>query len=333
MRKPSIFAALVGSLSLFQLAGCGLGSSTARPALSSDSAQLTLRNDSRGAMLELLNLPRTVAVALQNRHAKDPNPADLAVSDFGTNAIEILDKKFKLKETITAGLNLNDGDWYDRRGNLYVANYGGDTVTEYPPNGTAPSFTYSDAALHDPVSVTVDSSGNVFVANNLLHDVVEYPQQENIPSFDCDTGLNNEGVAVDHNGDVFVSGNSANQPGSLVEFDRGLAGCSVTTLGAKLGYAGGLIVDKHNNLLAIDQHAGVDIIAPPYSSVTGTCGSGYSGPFHDALNKKQNELFVANLGAKNLKVLAYPACTLIATLGSANGLSEPGGVAASITNQ
>jgi hypothetical protein len=41
--------------------------------------------------------------------------------------------------------------------------------------------------------------------------------------------------------------------------------------------ASGIAVDKQDNLIVCDENApAVDIIAPPYTSITGTLGSGWS---------------------------------------------------------
>jgi hypothetical protein len=252
---------------------------------------------------------------------------DLAVSDFGTGAVEVLNAKYHLIDTITSGLNDPDGNYYDGKGEQYVANVAGVNVTEYNKGGSL-IHTYS-AGLADPVAVTADSHGNVFVADfGSFHAsvVVEYPQGSNTPSASCNTGLANEGVAVDKNGDVFVSGDNPSAGGAgIVEYKNGLAGCSPTTLGVTLANAGGLILDKHNDLLACDQLVAVDIIPPPYNSVSSTIPE--DDAFHIALNAKQTLLFIAQPNDADVLVVKYPSGTLVTTLGSGNGLSDPAGVA------
>ena len=252
---------------------------------------------------------------------------DLAVSDFGTGAVEVLNAKYHLIETITSGLNGADGDYYDGKGNLYVANYAGINITEYNKTDSL-IYTYS-SGLSDPVGVTTDSHGNVFVADFGSFNpsvVVEYPQGSNTPSGSCNTGLANEGVAVDKNGDVFVSGdNTTTGGGNIVEYKNGLSGCSPTTLGVAISNAGGLILDKHNNLVACDQLAGVDIIPPPYNSISSSIPE--NDAFHIALNATQKLLFIAQPNDSDVLVAKYPSGTTVTTLGSANGLSDPAGVA------
>jgi hypothetical protein len=253
-------------------------------------------------------------------------PKLLAVSDFGTGDVEVLNKSYQLTTTISTDLNGPEGEFYDSKGNLYVANYGGIDVTEYNKSDNE-TFTYS-SGLTDPIGVSVDKKGNVYVADfgdGKASVVVEYPQGSNTPTASCSTGISNEDVTIDEGGTVFVTGQNPNTDvGNIIEYKGGLSGCSATTLGVTLRFAGGLQVDKHNNLVACDQSAGADIIKPPYSSISSTITSAC---FRDALNKNQTLIFIAQAADDDVLVDDYPSGTNVSTLGSANGLSDPAGVA------
>jgi DNA-binding beta-propeller fold protein YncE len=85
-----------------------------------------------------------------------------------------------------------------------------------------------------------------------------------------------------------------------------------------------MVFDNKGNIVVCDQDAeAVDIIAPPYSKVTSTLGSGYNDPFHVTINKKNKQAYVANYGGEDVFVLSYPAGSLTATLNASNGLSNP----------
>jgi hypothetical protein len=274
-------------------------------------------------------------IRIDSLHAKPATgtpPGDLAVSDFGTGAVEVLNSSYAVEQTITSGLNGPDGDWYDAKEHLYVANYAGINVTEYNHDSTAVAFTYS-SGLSDPVNVRTGAGGNVYVADynsGSAGSVFEYAQHSNTVLTSCNTGLANEGIAIDGAGDVFVDGNNPNTgTGNIVEYKGGLSGCHGTTLTPTLAFAGGMTIDKNGTLIVNDQLGPtVDLIKSPYGSISGTCGSGYADPFHVGLNHKQNLLFVADVSNANVQVLNYPACSLNTTLGSGNGLSDPAGVAA-----
>jgi len=259
-----------------------------------------------------------------------PGPRDLAVSDFGTGGVEVLDHNYALEGTISDSTFCPDGNFYDRSHNEYDADYCGSQVTEYNPGGTQ-IFSYAASGLSNPVGVTVDSSGNVYAADyggGGASIVVEFPQGSSTPTASCNTGLANEGIVVSSSGAVFVSGNNPNTGvGNLLEYSSGLAGCPTpTTLGVTLGFAGGLQMDHAGNLVACDQFVGVDIIPPPYTSISSTI-TGASDPFHVALNKHNGKVFIADPGNADVLVDLYPSGTPFMTLNSSNGLSDPASVA------
>jgi len=253
----------------------------------------------------------------------------LAVSDIGSGAVEVLNSSYVLTQTITSGLNGPDGDWYDGSSNLYVANYAGINVQEYHHGATSPTFTYS-AGLVDPINVATDEHGHVFVADYNSGGagfVNEYAQGSNAVLHTCSTGGGTEGIAIGENGQVFVSYNNSSGSANIAEYKHGLLGCNETVLGATLTFAGGMQIDKHKNLVACDQLGPtVDIIAPPYNSVT-TAISGFGDPFHVALDEKNAMVFVADLSNAVVVVDSYPGFTPITTLNSSNGISDPAGVA------
>ena len=252
---------------------------------------------------------------------------ELAVSDFATGGVETLGPSFHTKNTITNGLGGADGDWIDAAKNLYVANYAGVNVQEYASGSTSPTFTYS-AGLKDPINVTTDKKGNVYVADYQADAVVEYAQGVNTVVAQCTVGGGVEGVAVDSSGNVFASYNNAQTgAGNLVEYTGGLAGCEGTTLTPTLGTAGGIQIANDGTLVAADQNVGVDLIPIPYTAIASTI-TGAVDPFHISLTKYNKLLFIADPANADVLVVHYPSGSSYLTLGAANGLSDPAGVAA-----
>jgi hypothetical protein len=253
----------------------------------------------------------------------------LFVSEIAQNDMKVLKNgTYTPLGTITSGLNGPDGIWVDQLGNVYATNVIGKNVTEYAKNHTTVAYTYS-AGLGDPITVTSDLHGNVFVgdynfsANGFIN---EYKQHHNTVVATCAPGGGVEGLAVDTNGDVFAAynvngGGSAN----LVRYKHGLAGCHGTLLGVTLHFAGGMVLDSHHDLIVVDQTApGVDVIKPPYTSVSTTFG--VSQPFRVGLNKANTLLFVCEPNKTDVEVLKYPSGTLQTTVGTSNGLSGAEGV-------
>ena len=244
----------------------------------------------------------------------------LYVSDAGINAVDVLaNNSWTYSGSITNGINGPDGNWVDKKGNVYVANYGGPNVTEYNKAGNL-IFTYS-SGLTDPVAVTTDKKGHVFAADFNGNFVSEFNQQSNTPVATCYPGGYGEGVAVDKHGNVFVAWTNFSI-GIITEYAGGLSGCNGTNLSVPLSWVGGMVIDKHSNIVICDQLAlAVDIIPPPYTSVSSTLGSGWSDPFHVTINKKNKQAYVADAGTGEVTVLSYPGGTVQAVLNSSNGIS------------
>jgi hypothetical protein len=324
IRMPIAFLAAASVAVL--AAGCSGGSTATTAGIPSASQQ--------SARINQLDRSGVEPKFLQSLHFGSQRPVvpmakaglkELVETDFALGDASILNSKYHVTGTITNGLNGPDGDFIDGKGNLYIGNYVGLNVQEYALGGTSPSFTYS-SGLSDPIDVTTDSKGNVYIDDYSADTVVEFPQGSNTASATCSTGLGNEGVAVDGKGDVFVSGNNSGGTGNIVEYAKGLKGCKAKTLGVTLEFAGGLQIDKKGNLVACDQDAGVDIIPKPYNAVSSTI-TGAADTFHVALTANNKTIFIADPSNDDILVDKYPSGTPITTIGSAQGLSEPAGVA------
>jgi DNA-binding beta-propeller fold protein YncE len=331
MRISTTLKGLSAVAAVALLAGCSSSSSTLPS--SSISNQSHVRAQHARALtgvapqfLRSINFSRPVGHVNPNT----PGPRDLAVSDF-VGTVEILNRTYALERVVTDTTGCPDGDFYDQKGRLYDADYCAAAVTEYTANGT-PIFTYTDASLANPVGVTTDAANNVYAVDfggGGASVVVEFPQHNTTAVASCATGLANEGVAVDTNGAVFVDGEDPNTGlGVILEYPNGLAGCPTpTTLPVSTGFPGGMQIDKAHNLVLCDQSAGIDIIPPPYTSISSTIVTGASDNFHVALNRKNGKMFIADPGLADVLVLLYPSGTPFTVLGSANGLGDPAGVA------
>jgi DNA-binding beta-propeller fold protein YncE len=229
--------------------------------------------------------------------AKYAGRRDLYVADYGLGKIIILkNHSYAPDGSITTGINGPQGVALDLSGNLYVANRTGGTVSEYAPGASAPSFVYYTDMVA-PESVSVDRQGHLFEADvPVFHApaaVNEFQQGSNVPVHRCFVpGL--VGVASDSSGDVFVDYNTSEQGGGrIAEYKGGLAGCSSTVLGAQVYYAGGIVIDNQNNILIADGNAPrVDVIAPPYSSITRSFAGGLGAPLFVSIDRANKNVFV-----------------------------------------
>jgi DNA-binding beta-propeller fold protein YncE len=252
---------------------------------------------------------------------------DLFVADYGLDAVEILtNKTWQNIGSITTGIDKPDGTFADKKGNLYISNAGTVDITEYKPGKGSPKYTYS-AGMENPTDVSVDSRGNVYEADFEGGFVAEYAQGSNTQSEECAITGWVGGVAVDKSGDVFVAFyNKDTDAGQIDEYAGGLSGCNATVLGPSLVFPGGMAIDAKGNLVVCDQDNNtVDIIDPPYSSISSYLGSGYSDPLHVRIGKKDKLAYVDNynFGDATVWVEDYPSGSVVATLGTSNGLSAP----------
>lgn len=233
----------------------------------------------------------------------------------GANEVNVLQYRPWTSVGTIDTVNAPWGDWVDNSGNLYVAINEGRTISEYDPIGN-PIFTYN-LGLVEPIALTTDRFGAVYVADQ-QSGVSEFPQRIN-QSINC-PNYPATGIAVDRRGDVFISSNN-----QILEYRHGLvdSDCTPTVLPIVTSFPVGLAIDRQGNLLVADSgSAAVDIIAPPYTSITGTLGSGYTAPERVTINKAGTQAYVTD-GGGNVRVLTYPGGSNVATLGSANGITAP----------
>src|SRR5208283_3001483 len=66
---------------------------------------------------------------------------------------------------VSAGLNTPLGLAFDSSGNLYVANYKGNTISKVTPDGTVSTLIDASGGLSEPVGLTFDSSGALYISN------------------------------------------------------------------------------------------------------------------------------------------------------------------------
>ncbi len=287
-----------------------------------------------GGTMQRAGLPSASAAISRAPQAMGGEPDLLAqhlfVTDFSHKAIEILaNGTWKKVGTIIDGVGHPWGNWVDDKGNLYVTSAkqtGKDSIVEYKLPGKSPTFTYS-AKVTSPVSVTTDGAGNVYEADYTGHYVNEYAQKKNAVIATCalDSGDLVTGVAVNHEGTVFVDYTTNQYYGRIVKFKGGLSGCHATTLKPKFKFPYGMAIDAHGALLVCDVTADkVYVLDPPYEKISGEFGIFYKQPIHITINKANTQAYITQAGL-SVRVMAYPRAKPIATLDSSNGLHDPYG--------
>ncbi len=272
----------------------------------------------------------TMPGAPQTRGAPQTLPAHLYVTDFANDAIEILaNGTWKKLGTIVDGVGKPWADWVDNNGNLYITSAkkdGADAIVEYKLPGKTPAFTYS-AKVMSPVSVTTDGQGNVYEADYGGHYVNEYAQRKNavIASCPLDSDELVTGVAVNHEGTVFIDYTTNEYYGRIVRFKGGLTGCHKSTLSPKFKFPYGMAIDANGALLVCDVTANkVYVLNPPFTKISGEFGIFYKQPIHITLNKENTQAYITQAG-QSVRVMTYPRAKPVANLDKSNGLGDPYG--------
>lgn len=251
---------------------------------------------------------------------------DLYVIDSKTETVDLLkNKTYREVGAITNGVSGPIAETLDKLGNLYVANLGNSTVTEYSTGQSAPSFTYS-SGINLPFVVAVDAHGNVYEGNGDGSGTVnQYFQGVNGVLQSCSVGSGYiYGIAIDSSDDVFVSFSAGGQD-QIVEYIGGLNGCNGTMLSPTFADPAQMVMDKKKNLVVVDDgNQSIDIIAPPYTAVTSTFGSSVlHNPVSVTLSRDNKLAFVADTTLGEVFVFNYQTQAVVTTLGGGNGIAFP----------
>jgi len=224
---------------------------------------------------------------------------------------------------ITQSINGVEGVAVDAAGTLYVANYFGNNVTEYPAGSTSaslPSVTISNG-IFQPHGVAVDAAGTLYVANDppgSFGTVTEYLAGSTSPSVTLgnSSGIIDGpyGVAVDAAKTLYVGNPGLNGTGAntVQEYAAGSTSPSVTiTSGVSTPY--GLAVDAAGTLYVANASGIVNEYLAGSTSQSVTIGNGLHFPVGVAVDAA-GRLYVANYLGNN--VTEYPAGSTSASLPS-----------------
>jgi hypothetical protein len=231
--------------------------------------------------------------------------------NFSTSTITIYTLGAKPKEIgqITDGIDEPERLFVDRSRNLWVTNLGNDTLTEYPPGKTKPSFTIS-TDVANPIGIVVDSAGTVYCANVANDTVTEYPKGRTSPSVTIKMTSAPEYLAVDASDNLYAST-------AYGVFEFGAGSTSGTNLGLSVGSAGAIEVDRAGNIILVDDAADtIDIFPAGQTNPSKQVTVGMGAPYSLTLTKSEDRLYVSvNLasGGFEIQELAYPGGTSLKT--------------------
>jgi len=204
----------------------------------------------------------------------------------------------------------------DASGNIWVTNNGGSTVTELSSSG-ATLGTFSVGA--NPFGIAIDASGNVWVANRSSFTVTELSSSgTTLGTFSA--GNQPFGIAIDASGNAWV----ANHIDSTVnKFSS--SGTTLGTFSSVGANPVGIAIDASGNAWVANQNAGTKNVVElsPSGTALGTFTEpGFPGPWAIAIDTAGN-VWTANFYNANIIELSSAGVVL----GTFSSTSHPQGIA------
>ncbi|HET6998247.1 MAG TPA: NHL repeat-containing protein [Solirubrobacterales bacterium] len=112
---------------------------------------------------------------------------------------------------VTGDLRAPQGIAVDQRGNVWVANHGGESVTLYPQGDPARARTIRGGGLYNPFTIAIDAEGNAWVDNGSLDSERAgsltriSPSGEATGPFTVERMRSPQGMAIDSGGNLWVA--------------------------------------------------------------------------------------------------------------------------------
>ncbi|HEX3369514.1 MAG TPA: hypothetical protein VHS56_08065 [Candidatus Cybelea sp.] len=258
--------------------------------------------------------------------AKKCSGAKLYVSSYRLNYVAIYCTRGHNQAPIgkiTNGISGPEGASVDHKGNLYVTNTNGGTVTEYAPGSSDPSFTYS--GLGDPAGVAVDTKQNVYVTSLSPPSLTVFAQGSNTVKLKITNLVFPIDVALDRAANVYVTTYAASfSNGEIIEYPPG------STQGANLGIVtkepGGIALDRAGDIVTADQGLpGVLVFPPGKTQPKSTFARNALDPDPVRFSRKEKQVYVGDSVGNAVYVYDYPSGKLVDTI--TDGVDGPNGLA------
>lgn len=238
----------------------------------------------------------------------------LYVADSGNGLIDIYSvPDYSLIGQITDAINWPEGIATDKKGNLYVSNLFGNTVTVYPEGQITPSLTLSEP--EGPDDVAIADNGYVLVGDVDGGVDVYKPGGTSASSRLTNPNISDvSGVGVDANNNLYAVGTyhyGTNQPQPAVVKYAALGGSGKSRALSGLLAPGGVLVDKHRNIVISDfALPGINMYKPGKEKPFATIANSAS-PDRSAINRKQDLIYVPEGEYDEVSIYTYPSGELV----------------------
>lgn len=224
------------------------------------------------------------------------------------------------------GIEHPQGVAVDPTGNVYVVDQATNNIYVFRKGETRPFKTLIDRK-GIAFQVAVGNDGTVYVSNEFNRhlgngNILEYAHGSRTPTLVLTdpTFSTVEDVALDPNGNLYVTYDNAHVVGKVMEYAPGST--KGVQLRPTLRAAGGIAFDAAADLLLCDQTApGVKIFAQGARMPKLVFAQGQIDPFDLALTKDHNNVFVTDPRSGNTYEYALPSGTLERTIVNQAGVS------------
>jgi NHL repeat len=169
----------------------------------------------------------------------------LYVSDIGAEDVDVLSYPGGKQVGTLTGFNEPAGICTDRKGDVFIADGGNNSIVEYTHGGTTPIATLQGGSPGTPLGCSVDpKSGNLAVTNFTANpgqfgSVMIYTKASGAPQ-QSNALYHTYYCAYDDGGNLYVDGFDNSGRVALVEFAQGQSPLTHIALDMNSGWAGGL---------------------------------------------------------------------------------------------
>jgi streptogramin lyase len=203
------------------IAGCGSGANPPQTAATQDAK---------------------AAMRIEHAYVGDGNSSNVYVYEIGSK---------KLSRTISEGINEPFDVAFDTSNNLYVLNFGNDTVTIYAENDGRPKLTIS-AGIRWPIGLALDNTNGLYVLNNYNKTITVYNRKSGRERYSISSGLSYPvAIAIGPDQNLYVA-NGTNiavyAPGTQTP-TRTIATGIIDAEGLAFDSAGNLFVANSKNVI------------------------------------------------------------------------------------